>query len=62
MFRFLANDMINDIALIQTSFGYSVRYGLEVTECHNDLGEALQKFGDCQHHALASEIENLESE
>ena len=51
MLRILAHDTVNDIALIQTSFCYSVRYGLQV-EDFDDLAGALDGFHHCQSHAL----------
>ena len=54
MFKFIACDTINDVAIIQTSFGFSVRYGLEVTKCAS-LESALSVFHSCQKHALACE-------
>ena len=55
MMKFLAHDTKNDIALIQTSFCYNVRYGLQIDK-FNDLIDALNAFHDCQRHALAMEL------
>ena len=52
MLKYLAHDTINDVAIIQTSFGYNVRYGLQV-ELFDDLTKALDSFGDCQSHAMS---------
>lgn len=53
MIKFIAHDKINDVAVIQTSFGYSVRYGLQVTP-HDNLHGALLDFRACIHHAIAA--------
>lgn len=47
-----------DIAVIQTSFGYSIRYGLEV-ESGLSLGEALKGHTECLAHALAAQLEGV---
>lgn len=52
MLKFIAHDTVNDIAIIQTSFGLSVRYGLQVTK-HATLNAALRDFSNCQRHALS---------
>lgn len=52
MLKKLAYDAINDVAIIQTSFGFNVRYGLQV-ELFDDLTEALDSFRDCQSHAMS---------
>lgn len=54
MLKFIAHDHVNDIAIIQTSFCYNVRYGLEVTPL-DSLSDALEHFAACQRHALACE-------
>ena len=56
MLRFIAHDIVNDIAIIQTSFCYNVRYGLQV-ESMDTLEEALKGFANCQRHALAADLE-----
>ena len=56
MLRILAHDTVNDIALIQTSFCYNVRYGLEVTP-YDDLKEALDSFRDCQSHVMSEHFD-----
>ena len=53
MLRILAHDTVNDIAIIQTSFCYNVRYGLQIEEFDN-LWEAINSFRYAQLHALAS--------
>ena len=55
MLKFIAHDTINDIAIIQTSFGFNVRYGLQFT-LFDSLERAVKEFNDCQRHAI-----NLES-
>lgn len=54
MLKFIAHDTVNDVAIIQTSFGYSVRYGLQVDKAR-DLDDALRRFANCQKHALRCE-------
>ena len=51
MLRFIEHDTVNDIAIIQTSFGFNVRYGLQVTK-HDTINAALRDFANCQRHAL----------
>lgn len=52
MLKYLAHDTVNDIAIIQTSFAYNVRYGLQV-KAYDNLDSALVSFRDCQRHALS---------
>ena len=52
MLKYLAHDTVNDVAIIQTAFGYNVRYGLDV-KIYNDLPRALDSFKDCQRHAMS---------
>jgi len=54
MLKFIAHDTINDIAIIQTSFGFNVRYGLQYT-LFNDIERAIKEFHDCQRHAINTE-------
>lgn len=54
MLKFIAHDTANDVAIVQTAFGFSVRYGLEVTKCPN-LEFALTRYAACVRHALHSE-------
>lgn len=54
MRKIIANDIINDVALIETASHYYVRYGLEYAE-HYDLASALAAFGNCVDHAVKSE-------
>ena len=56
MMKFRAHDRINDIAIIQTTFGFNVRYGLQVT-LHGTLDAALIGFASSQRHALAADLE-----
>lgn len=56
MIRMLANDIINDVSLIQTSHklgipNFHVRYGLQITPFIN-LEDAMKNFNSCQLHAL----------
>lgn len=51
MLKSIAHDTINDIAIIQTSFGFNVRYGLQVTIFDN-IEYAMKDFYDCQRHAI----------
>jgi hypothetical protein len=46
-----------DIAVIQTAFGYHVRYGLQVGERTASLAIALGEYGQCLRHALAAEFD-----
>jgi hypothetical protein len=57
MLKFLAHDTVNDIAVIQTSFGYYCRYGLQVSARFNHLSGALDEFNRCQRHALSADLE-----
>lgn len=56
MLRFLAHDTVNDVALVQTNFGFSVRYGLQITK-FDVLTEAVDEFHNCQKHALRCNID-----
>jgi len=51
MFKFIAHDTVNDIAIIETQFCFNVRYGLQV-ESFDDIDKAIMAFHDCQNHAL----------
>ncbi len=51
MFKFLAHDTVNDVAIIQTTFAVWVRYGLQQTE-YKTLDEATEDFNSCVAHAL----------
>ena len=51
MMIFIAHDTVNDVAIIQTSFCYNVRYGLEVTK-HIMLEDANTAFMHRVRHAL----------
>lgn len=53
MIKFIVHDTVNDVALIETTFGYNVRYGLRVTK-HESFELALADFQNCLSHALAS--------
>jgi len=55
MLKFIAHDVVNDVTLIQTSFCFNVRYGLEVTP-YDDLTKALDSFRECQSHAISCEF------
>lgn len=55
MRKLLVHDTVNDIAVIQTAFGYHCRYGLEVSTCYTTLQRAVQEYQDCLGHALACE-------
>jgi hypothetical protein len=54
MRKFLVHDTVNDVAIIQTSFGYNCRYGLQVT-LHKTFASALSDFTNCVNHARACE-------
>ena len=54
MMKIIAHDTVNDVAIIETTFAISVRYGLDITEC-SGIDEALEKFAACVRHALACE-------
>ena len=58
MMKILAHDVINDVALIQTSHknqpNFHIRYGLEIRNCYT-IEEALRDFFLCQQHALECE-------
>ncbi|AUQ95961.1 hypothetical protein PhaeoP66_03219 [Phaeobacter inhibens] len=54
MLKIIAHDAVNDIAVIQTSFCFNVRYGLQIKP-FDTLAEALDDFTACQRHALACE-------
>lgn len=56
MLKYLAHDTVNDVAIIQTAFGYNVRYGLEV-KIYKNIGVALSKFKDCQRHAMSEHFD-----
>lgn len=56
MLKIHAHDIINDITLIETSFSFNIRYGLEVKEFMS-LHSAIVEFQNCQFHALASNLE-----
>ena len=58
MRKFIINDTINDIAIIQTSFGFNVRYGLQI-ERFDTLHAALSNFKTCLDHAMIDEFGNL---
>lgn len=53
MLKHIINDTVNDIALYQTSFGFHVRYGLEVSERYHDIRDALRAFKYKLDHAIA---------
>lgn len=50
MLKFLVHDVVNDVAIIQTSFRFNVRYGLQVTK-HDTFNDALSDFVNCVRHA-----------
>ena len=54
MMQTLVNDTVNDIAIIETSFCFNVRYSLQVTK-HGTLKEAVENFGHCLEHAMGSQ-------
>ena len=54
MLKYLAHDTVNDVAIIQTSFGINVRYGLQV-KLFDTVSEAIREFKNCQLHALTCE-------
>jgi len=58
MLKFLAHDTVNDVALIQTSFCYWVRYGLQQNK-FDDLEQAVLNFTNCQKHALTCQGEEV---
>lgn len=63
MLRLIAKTHIKhapDVELFRTSFGYAVRYGLQVTG-HTPLDEALKAYGECVAHALACAGHGTES-
>ncbi|QDP64859.1 MAG: hypothetical protein Unbinned5081contig1001_16 [Prokaryotic dsDNA virus sp.] len=51
MLKYHAHDTVNDVAIIETSFGFNVRYGLQVTKC-DTLMEAIGRFNYDQRHAI----------
>lgn len=57
MLRFIIHDTANDIAVIETSFGFHVRYGLQVGERTHSLAQAMREYFDCLRHALAADLE-----
>jgi len=57
MLKFIMNDTVNDVAIIKTSFGYNVRYGLQV-DIYRDLTEALDAARDCVSHAISEEFDD----
>lgn len=52
MLKFIARDTVNDVAIIQTSFCFNVRYGLQVTPC-DTIEEAMNVYNESLGHALA---------
>lgn len=56
MLRLIVQDVVNDVAIIETSFCFNVRYGLEITP-FNDLTPALDCYRDCLSHALATNFD-----
>ena len=56
MLKFIMHDTVNDVAIIKTSFGYNVRYGLQVDK-YDDLTEALDAARDCVSHAIRAEFD-----
>ena len=55
MMKFHAHDVINDVAVIETSFCFNVRYGLQVRS-FDRLDDALRLFARHQRHALAGAL------
>lgn len=51
MLKFHARDNINDIAIIETSFCFWVRYGLEQTKC-DTIDQAMEAYKNALRHAL----------
>ena len=60
MNKFITHDAVNDVALIKTSFGYHVRYGLDVSYCYDNCSDALTRFSECVEHAVncTGELDN----
>jgi len=57
MNKLIVNDIINDVAIVKTTFGYTVRYGLQTTPFEDDLHRAVEHFNDCLRHALTCQGE-----
>jgi hypothetical protein len=56
MTKLLFHDVVNDIAIIETSFCYWVRYGLDQTRFEfGYLSDAIKFAGNCLGHALSIE-------
>jgi len=54
MREILAHDTVNDIAIIRTAFGLSIRYGLQVAKV-DTMHEAIAQFTNCVAHAMQCE-------
>ena len=54
--QFIAHDTQNDVAIIKTTMGFQVRYGLQITlfAC---LTGALDDYRDCVSHAISSNFD-----
>lgn len=52
MLTFIAHDITNDVAIIKTQFGISVRYGLQVTKI-DTMHEAVGEYESCVRHAIS---------
>jgi hypothetical protein len=46
-----------DVAIIETSFGYYCRYGLQVSPRFDTFAGAFGEFERCIRHAVAAEME-----
>ena len=54
MRKLIINDIANDIAIIQTHYGFHCRYGVQSFPCQS-LADALDNFNMCLRHALEGE-------
>lgn len=52
MLKIHAHDIINDIAIYETAFGFTTRYGLDIRPRRDTYAEALEDFQACQRHAM----------